>query len=122
MFKISNILLIFFLFLFIPGCSASRKTESNLNLVEMRWVKHEGSASAQSIILTLENADTVRVTIKNSSGDPVAQEYVTVLNFGAYRLESTFAPLVPGAYFVDVRTSNDNFVRYISVTDLRQNP
>lgn len=82
----------------------------------MRWVVSEGRENPQSIILTLNSADTVRVTIKNSSGDPVAQEYETVLTAGMYRLESTYAPLVPGAYFVEVRTSGDTFVRYRWVT------
>ncbi len=81
----------------------------------MQWVQHEGSPNQQSIILNLESADTVRVTIKNSGGDPVAQEYVTVLNFGTYRLKSTFTPLIPGAYFVEVRTSENSFVRYINI-------
>lgn len=81
----------------------------------MRWVKQEGNPHPRAIILNLESADTVRVNVKNSGGDNVAQEYVTILNFGSYRLESTFAPLIPGAYFVEIRTSTGSFVRYVDV-------
>ena len=81
----------------------------------MKWVEHEGRMNPQSIIITLVNADTVRVAIKNSSGDDVGKEYVAVLNFGSYRLESTFAPLIPGAYFIEVQTSTDRVVRYINI-------
>lgn len=79
----------------------------------MRWVNHDGSTDPQSIILTLGSADTVRMAIKNGSVDPVTRDYIDVLNFGIYRLESTFAPPVHGAYFVEVRTSKDSFVRNI---------
>ncbi len=58
----------------------------------MRWVNHDGSTDPQSIILTLGSADTVRMAIKNGSVDPVTRDYIDVLNFGIYRLESTFAP------------------------------
>lgn len=116
-YKISSILLISLLLFYFSGCTSSRKAESNLPLIDMKWVEHDGRMNPQSIIITLVSADTVRAAIKNSSGDDVAQEYVTVLNVGTYRLESTFTPLIPGAYFVEVQTSSDRVVRYISVTE-----
>ncbi|MBI2427254.1 MAG: hypothetical protein HYV29_00375 [Ignavibacteriales bacterium] len=110
-----SIILFSVLLVYFSSCTSPRKAESNLRSVEMRWVQQEGNSHPRAIILNLESADTVRVMIKNSGGDPVAQEFVTVLNFGRYRLESTFAPLIPGAYFVEVRTSSDTFVKYVNI-------
>jgi hypothetical protein len=79
----------------------------------MRWMKD--AVGTAPVTLTLEHRDTVRVMIKDSSGELVAEEYTAVLNAGSYWLKSTFAPLLPGAYFVEVHTSGGSFVQYVNL-------
>lgn len=113
---VSAISLSVLLLYLVSSCSSPRAVEKGTmkpRSVEMRWIK--GAAGAAPVTLTLEHTDTVRVIIKDSGGDLVAEEYTAVLNAGSYRLESTFAPLVPGAYFVEVHTGGESFVRYVNV-------